>query len=82
MNIVGPIFSCWTESAAALAKTFWGGDVGDVSNFLSIIQCYTGSDLFELVQTCANFIKLVQISSNMSKLDQTCPDWIKLVQIG
>ena len=35
-----------------------------------------------LGQTCPNWIKPVQIGSNLSKLDQTCPHWIKLVQIG
>ena len=29
------LFSCRTESAAAQAKTFHKGDVGDVSKFLS-----------------------------------------------
>ena len=45
---------------------------------LSIIQCYSGSDLIALVKTCAYCMKLVQIGSSMSKLDQTCPNWIKL----
>ena len=38
--------------------------------------------MFKLDQTCSNWIKLVQIGSNLSKLDQTCSKWIKHVQIG
>ena len=33
-------------------------------------------------QTCPNWIKPVQVGSNLSKLDQICRIWIKPVQIG
>ena len=79
------IFSCRTEYASALEKTFQGeGEGGFGGHFklfeqISVLhrvrQVCIGQKLSWLIQTCPNMIKLIQIRSNLFKL-------AKLVQIG